>query len=154
MPNRRTYRRWHDTQQQHCRRTRWRGWHLGILTVVNSTLSSNVARPSPPTHYLHVLTAIGGPTLTHAPMENSPAIDAGDNAVCAASPVNGVDQRNAARPEGDHCDLGAYEVGGTPTAIVINEMAASTIATWSLSLLMMGMAGAVIGLIWRKRRTA
>jgi hypothetical protein len=43
----------------------------------------------------------------------SPAIDAGDNAICAAPPVNGVDQRGIARPQGSACDIGAYEV---PTA--------------------------------------
>lgn len=51
----------------------------------------------------------GGPILTRGLLPGSPAIDAGDDAVCAASPVNGRDQRGAARPEGARCDIGAYE---------------------------------------------
>ena len=81
-------------------------------------------------------------------MEGSPALEAGDNDVCAAQPVNGG---NMERPQGMTCDLGAYEA---PTAIVINDIAASTTPTWPLTLLVMGMAGVMIGLIWRKRRTA
>lgn len=53
----------------------------------------------------------GGRTLTHALLTNSPAISAGDNAVCAASPVNSVDQRGEPRanPDDTICDLGAFE---------------------------------------------
>ncbi|MBI2913013.1 MAG: hypothetical protein HYY03_03745 [Chloroflexi bacterium] len=52
----------------------------------------------------------GGPTMTHALLPGSPAIDGGDEAACAAS-----DQRGAFRPQdgdgdGDAaCDIGAYE---------------------------------------------
>jgi hypothetical protein len=51
----------------------------------------------------------GGPTKTHALLPGSPAIDAGNDAVCAADPVNGLDQRGVARPQGASCDIGAYE---------------------------------------------
>ncbi len=54
----------------------------------------------------------GGPTPTHALLGGSPAIDKGDDAVCSASPVNSVDQQGTARPQGDHCDIGAYEYQG------------------------------------------
>jgi predicted outer membrane repeat protein len=70
---------------------------------------------------LDVLADNGGPTLTMALLPDSQAIDAGDDSVCPA-----IDQRNAVRPQGQHCDLGAYEYGGvpvtpspTPTAIFI-----------------------------------
>ena len=56
------------------------------------------------------LQANGGPTSTMAPGTGSPAIDAGDDAVCTASPVKGVDQRGLPRPGGPHCDIGAFEV--------------------------------------------
>jgi beta-glucanase (GH16 family) len=46
----------------------------------------------------------GGPTQTHALLDGSPAIDAGDDAACPAD-----DQRGVARPQGAHCDIGAYE---------------------------------------------
>jgi hypothetical protein len=52
----------------------------------------------------------GGPTWTYALLDGSPAIDAADIAVCAAPPVNGVDQRGVARPLGLSCDIGAFEL--------------------------------------------
>ena len=54
----------------------------------------------------------GGPTLTHALLPGSPAIDAGDGRICATLPT---DQRGAPRSvDGNRdgsavCDLGAYE---------------------------------------------
>jgi hypothetical protein len=57
----------------------------------------------------------GGLTPTMALSYPSAAIDAGDNATCAAAPVNNLDQRGAQRPaDGDgtvgaDCDIGAYE---------------------------------------------
>lgn len=50
----------------------------------------------------------GGPTQTMAPLFGSPAITAGDPAVCAAAPVGGVDQRSTARPA-TFCTIGAFE---------------------------------------------
>jgi hypothetical protein len=46
----------------------------------------------------------GGPTLTHALMKGSPAIDAGTN---AGAPL--TDQRGVARPYGTNADIGAFE---------------------------------------------
>jgi parallel beta-helix repeat protein len=53
----------------------------------------------------------GGPTLTHALQTGSPALGGGNPAVCAADPVNGLDQRSEPRPQpaGEHCDSGALE---------------------------------------------
>ena len=56
----------------------------------------------------------GGSTQTIALGSGSAAIDAGLDAVCAAAPVNGKDQRGVKRPGGAHCDAGAYEAS-TPT---------------------------------------
>lgn len=53
--------------------------------------------------------------LTQALKPDSPAIDAGDDAVCAAEPVKNEDQRGKSRPndgDGDFnavCDIGAFE---------------------------------------------
>ncbi len=47
----------------------------------------------------------GGPTLTHALLAGSPAIDAADAAVCPAT-----DQRGVTRPQGAGCDVGAFEL--------------------------------------------
>lgn len=46
----------------------------------------------------------GGPTLTHALLVGSPAIDGGTNSGCPS-----VDQRGVRRPLGARCDIGAYE---------------------------------------------
>ena len=37
------------------------------------------------------------------------ALDAANDAICAASPVNNLDQRGIIRPVGPQCDIGAYE---------------------------------------------
>lgn len=71
-----------------------------ISALLNTTLADN-----------------GGPTLTHALVNGSLAINAGDDTACAAEPISNLDQRGIVRPQGDSCDSGAYElVGGvTPT---------------------------------------
>ena len=46
----------------------------------------------------------GGSTQTMALLPDSPLIDAGSDANCPAT-----DQRGIARPQGTHCDIGAYE---------------------------------------------
>jgi hypothetical protein len=55
---------------------------------------------------LEPLTDNGGPALTHALGDGSPAIDAGNNTTCAAT-----DQRGTPRPRtgANPCDSGAYE---------------------------------------------
>ena len=56
----------------------------------------------------------GGPTLTHALLPGSFAINGGDNSGCPAT-----DQRGVARPQGGTCDIGAYEleIAATPTPV-------------------------------------
>ena len=58
----------------------------------------------------------GGPTLTHALISGSVAIDTAPDAACLAPPMNGIDQRGYARNlNGDgvrshnECDTGAFE---------------------------------------------
>lgn len=46
----------------------------------------------------------GGPTFTQALLIGSPAIDAGDSNACP-----NTDQRGVGRPQGNGCDMGAYE---------------------------------------------
>ncbi|MFN8541849.1 MAG: choice-of-anchor Q domain-containing protein [Thermomicrobiales bacterium] len=55
----------------------------------------------------------GGPTQTIALLPSSAAINAGDDDTCnltGVGTVNGIDQRGTARPQGPHCDIGAFEV--------------------------------------------
>lgn len=58
---------------------------------------------------LGILGDNGGATETYALLPSSPAINAGNNTACAASPVNNRDQRGVLRPQEAVCDMGAYE---------------------------------------------
>ena len=71
--------------------------------------TSDGTRPASFDDILSPLADNGGPTLTHALAMNSPAIDAGDNTICATEPINNLDQRGEPRPIGSSCDIGAYE---------------------------------------------
>jgi CSLREA domain-containing protein len=51
----------------------------------------------------------GGSTWTMALMPGSPALDAGKNATCAATPISNKDQRGITRPQHYTCDIGAFE---------------------------------------------
>lgn len=57
------------------------------------------------------LASNGGTTQTVALQDGSPAIDAGDPAVCSAAPVLGLDQRGYQRPGtgASTCSIGAFE---------------------------------------------
>jgi CSLREA domain-containing protein len=50
----------------------------------------------------------GGPTWTHALLYGSNAIDTGHDDLCAFFVYN-LDQRGVTRPQGTHCDVGAFE---------------------------------------------
>jgi hypothetical protein len=54
---------------------------------------------------------------TIALLAGSPAINAGDDAGCAAAPVSNLDQRGFVRPAGVHCDIGAYEYNAIPPVL-------------------------------------
>ena len=57
---------------------------------------------------LDSLTNNGGSTQTMALRASSPAINTGDDASCPST-----DQRGVTRPQGSHCDIGAYEKAAT-----------------------------------------
>jgi hypothetical protein len=61
----------------------------------------------------------GGFTQTFALLADSPAIDAGNNAVCAAVPVNNSSQNGVTRPQGIYCDIGSYEAPVTITGFTV-----------------------------------
>lgn len=71
----------------------------------------------------------GGPTPTLPLLPGSAAIDAGDDAVCAAAPIGNLDQRGVVRSQGTHCDIGAFESQGftfgsptgSPQSTIINS---------------------------------
>jgi len=129
--------------------------------------SGDIANEDP---LLLPLTNNGGPTLTHALLPDSPAIDAADNAAC---PV--ADQRGEPRPsdgDGDGiaaCDMGAYELEAplpatptpspapTPTPKVLPDSGGSASARAGASVEAFGVAlvGAIAGgggLVFLRRR--
>jgi CSLREA domain-containing protein len=92
-----------------------------ILGNVNNLVADGSCNPALSGSPLLVsLQDNGGPTWTHALRSMSPAVDNGDEATCAAPPVNNLDQRGVTRPldgDGDGtaaCDIGAYEYDGPP----------------------------------------
>lgn len=65
---------------------------------------------------LSVLADHGGPTETMAISSTSIAWDAGNDANCPSK-----DQRGTLRPQGTHCDIGAYELDETAPSATVNQ---------------------------------
>ena len=88
---------------------------FGLFGVINANVHSltedgSCAAALSGDPKLTALTLVAG-AWVQAPAADSPAIDAGDNATCLA-----VDQRQATRPQGNGCDVGAVElISNTPT---------------------------------------
>lgn len=61
-----------------------------------------------PYAWLAPLADNGGPTLTHALLPQSPALNAGNCTAFDGTPIT-EDQRGEPRPQGEGCDIGAYE---------------------------------------------
>ncbi|MDX1992439.1 MAG: choice-of-anchor Q domain-containing protein [bacterium] len=98
-----------------------------VSTGDNDTLTSNGHNLSDDTSCATFFTATGdinneaalvgplannaGPTQTHALLNDSPALGAGDQTVCAGMIVGNEDQRSQARPQpaATNCDIGAFE---------------------------------------------
>lgn len=80
-----------------------------------SDLTGTAAQPVNP--LLSALGNYGGPTQTFSLLPGSPAIDAGDAAVCSAAPVSGKDQRGIFR-RADRCSIGSFEAApNAPNAL-------------------------------------
>ena len=94
------------------------GVNTGTTGITNGTNNNQVGTAADPINArLGVLANNGGPTLTHALLTNSPAIDKGNSFGLT------TDQRGSTRPltppnpsPGDGSDIGAYETQNMPTA--------------------------------------
>ena len=91
-------------------------WGAGVVTFTslghNFVADTSCGIPAPAASDLIIADAKlgpladnGGPTLTHALLSGSPAIDVGEDSACPAT-----DQRGVTRPQGAHCDIGSFEL--------------------------------------------
>jgi hypothetical protein len=102
--------------------------HDGNAGTQNFTPSGSDIVPSQPLSAILDVTLAnnGGPTLTHALVTGSPAVD-------AAPSGPATDQRGVARPQGSAFDIGAFELeAGDATAPTINIATPADGATYTL----------------------
>jgi predicted outer membrane repeat protein len=116
-------------------------------TVVNSC-GATIPTPGSDPLGSNILANNGGPTQTIALSAGSAAIDAGNDTTCATIPVGGVDQRGVTRPQGPHCDIGAYELiqQQPPTAV-------PTITEWGMIIFMILAGVGSVYYIRKQKRT-
>ncbi len=74
----------------------------------------------------------GPPPFTFALLPNSPAIGVADQMLCTTDPINNLDQRGFARDVA--CDIGAFELNGVPTAVVLRHTNTTPAASASILL--------------------
>lgn len=95
----------------------WNGLDPVRQTVNNDSANGNFSVIDP-TQVLDLnLSHSGGSTPTLALVAASLAIDAADDGICA-NPLlaNNQDQRGVSRPQGTHCDIGAFELAAQASA--------------------------------------
>lgn len=98
-----------DSAQQNCF---FAPWGAGVVTLnadhnnlfTDATCFAGASDIVTSATGLDVLADNGGPTLTHALLFGSPALDNADGLICPAT-----DQRGVTRPQGAQCDIGAFE---------------------------------------------
>jgi hypothetical protein len=100
-------------------------------TINETTPGSNLIGAAP---QLGPLASNGGPTQTHALLEGSPAIDAGNGTGSGhdqrsqARPVDLAGVPNSTAPGADGSDMGAYELQGTPEGALCRGQVATIVA--------------------------
>jgi hypothetical protein len=102
--------------------------------TINGTNVANITGQNP---LLGPLANNGGPTLTHALLGGSPALNTGSNPLAWA-----FDQRGTpfARSSGV-TDIGAFEVQGAPPPPPVTSVPVPTLSQWGVALLSILMAG-------------
>ncbi len=127
------------------------GYHCpGLHDGVNGDRIGTLAAPIDAK--LGPLADYGGPTLTHALMSGSPAIDGGN----PAAPGSGgtacptTDQRGESRPTGAACDVGSVESSGSAALAAFSVQPASGGTAGTVQLRVFGegfVTGAVVRLV-------
>lgn len=79
---------------------------IQIPCEINGDLTGNLYNADP---QLRPLANLFGFPSTHALATTSPALNTGSPTLCEP-----IDQRGVARPQGSHCDIGAFEFGALP----------------------------------------
>jgi hypothetical protein len=88
----------------------------------------------------------------------SPALDAADNATCAADPVSNVDQRGEPRPlDGDAvpgavCDMGAHEYDPGTTAITLSNTETTGVVRSRIWTVLAVILALVTSGLWHRQR--
>jgi predicted outer membrane repeat protein len=82
------------------------------------------------------LASNGGPTQTMALMSGSAAIDAAVDANCPST-----DQRGVVRPQGSHCDSGAFELEAMPVTIDIQPGTSPNVINFSKKVIIVAVLG-------------
>ena len=79
---------------------------------------TGLANNGGPTQTIALCGGIGIPNASCTSSTASPAINAGNESICAASPVNNLDQRAYVRPGAGatSCSIGAYEYNAVPAS--------------------------------------
>lgn len=98
-------------------------WGATVTTNQNNIIETNSGCGTPASTadpLLGPLADNGGLTETMALLQNSPALETGNNATCETT-----DQRGILRPQGTVCDLGAYEYQLFPSLESISRVNAS-----------------------------
>jgi PKD repeat protein len=94
-----------STQRNDCYNIGTIGTNTSNLVESNAAAPNSCGTPSLSSDpQLAPLTDNGGPTQTMALLSDSPAINAGNDSACVTTDQRGVD-----RPQGSHCDIGAFE---------------------------------------------
>jgi len=116
----------------------------GVLSGTNNVVNVDAA-----TVVITPLANNGGPTQTLALLASGSAVDVGNDAVCASASINNVDQRGIARPQGTHCDIGAFEVVPPASAVLAvsqsatpNPVMARDSLSWTITVTNNGTANA------------
>jgi hypothetical protein len=103
----------------------------------------------------------GGPTQTHALQADSPAIDAVTSCTIvststAPAPNDAdatftTDQRGVTRPQGNDCDIGAYEWPPPVGGIVVPVNKLGLVAPWMGLVGLVSLAALTIAVVRRRR---